>query len=175
MGRAEVRLRIIEAADDLSPAILLATEFSDWARGRSEADYGIKLEEFERESRLLSDLEGLRLPPARLYLAEINDEPVGIGALRPLSADEAEIKRMYVRPSFRGLGVGRAILQQLIDDAHALGYRAIRLDSARFMHEAHALYRRFGFVPSSPHRWEFESTPALRETAVFMRLDLGTA
>jgi len=61
----------------------------------------------------------------------------------------------------------------LIDDACALGYRTIRLDSARFMHEAHALYRRFGFVPSSPHQWEFESIPALRETAVFMRLDLG--
>jgi acetyltransferase (GNAT) family protein len=72
----------------------------------------------------------------------------------------------------RGLGVGRAILQKLIDDAHTLGYRTIRLDSARFRHEAHALYRRFGFVPSSPHEWEFESMPALRETAVFMRLDL---
>jgi hypothetical protein len=41
------------------------------------------------------------------------------------------------------------------------------------MHEAHALYRRFGFMPSSPHTWEFESMPALRETAVFMRLNLG--
>jgi predicted N-acetyltransferase YhbS len=80
---------------------------------------------------------------------------------------------MYVRPSSRGLGVGRAILQRLIDDARGLGYRTIRLDSARFMREAHALYRRFGFVPSSPHKWEFESMPALRETAVFMRLDLG--
>jgi hypothetical protein len=59
--------------------------------------------------------------------------------------------------------VGRAILQRLIDDARALGYRTIRLDSARFMREAHALYRRFGFVPSSPHKWEFESMPALRQ------------
>jgi GNAT superfamily N-acetyltransferase len=174
MGRAEVRLRIIEAADDLSPAILLATEFSDWARGRSEADYGIKLEEFERESRLLSDLEGLRLPPARLYLAEINDEPVGIGALRPLSADEAEIKRMYVRPSFRGLGVGRAILQQLIDDARTLGFKTVRLESAAFMHEAHALYRSFGFAPSTSYAGrEFESIRAVDDISVFMALDLG--
>ena len=80
---------------------------------------------------------------------------------------------MYVRPSSRGLGVGRAILQRLIDDARALGYRTIRLDSARFMHEAHALYRRFGFVPGSPYEWEFESVPALLEITVFMRLDLG--
>lgn len=112
-------------------------------------------------------------PRARLYIAEINSEPVGIGALRPLDAHEAEIKRMYVRPSSRGLGVGREILQRLIDDARALGYKTIRLDSARFMHEAHALYRSFGFVPSGPHKWEFESIPELRKTAVFMRLDLG--
>jgi hypothetical protein len=69
--------------------------------------------------------------------------------------------------------VGRTILQRLIDDARALGYTRIRLDSARFMNEAHSLYRRFGFVPSSPHTWEFESMPALRETAIFMSLDLG--
>jgi GNAT superfamily N-acetyltransferase len=81
----------------------------------------------------------LREPRARLYLAEIDGEPVGIGGLRPLSGDDAEIKRMYVRPSARGRGVGRAILQRLIDDARALGYRTIRLDSACFMHEAHAL------------------------------------
>jgi GNAT superfamily N-acetyltransferase len=75
------------------------------------------------------DLDGLLEPRARLYIAEINGEPVRIGRLRPLAAHEAEIKRMYVRPSSRGLGVGRAILQRLIDDARALGYRTIRLDS----------------------------------------------
>ena len=57
-------------------------------------------------------------------------------------------------PSFR----------RLIDDARALGYGTIHLDSAPFMHEAHALYRRFGFVRSSPHKgWEFESMPGLRD------------
>jgi GNAT superfamily N-acetyltransferase len=174
MGRAEVRLRILEAGEDLSPAILLATEFSDWARCRSEADYGIKLEEFERESRLLSDLEGLRSVPARLYLAEINDEPVGIGALKPLTAEEAEIKRMYVRPSFRGFGVGRAILQQLIDDARTLGFKTVRLESAAFMHEAHALYRSFGFGPSTSYAGrEFESIRAVDDISVFMALDLS--
>jgi GNAT superfamily N-acetyltransferase len=112
---------------------------------------------------------------ARLYVAEIASEPVGMGGLRPLAADEAEIKRMYVRPSARGQGVGRAILQRLIDDARALRYMTIRLDSAPFMHEAHALYRSFGFTPSRPpESWEFESVPALREIpVVFMSLDLS--
>jgi GNAT superfamily N-acetyltransferase len=115
------------------------------------ADYGIDLP-FESEQGLFLGFEGMRDQRARLYLAEINGEPVGIGGLRPLSVDDAEIKRMYVRPSLRGLGVGRAILQQLIDDARALGYRTIHLDTGPFMHEAQALYRGFGFVPSSPHK-----------------------
>jgi GNAT superfamily N-acetyltransferase len=82
---------------------------------------------------------------------------------------------MYVRPSSRGRGVGRAILQRLIDDARVIGYRTIHLEFAPFMHEAHALYRQFGLVPSSPHKgWEFEGMPAVQEIAVFMTLDLGT-
>ena len=172
MAGPVVCLRLVRTADELGPVVLLAGEFEEWVRARILADYGIDFE-FKSERDLFLDLDGLLEPRARLYIAEINGEPVGIGGLRPLAAHEAEIKRMYVRPSSRGLGVGQAILQRLIDDARALGYRTIRLDSARFMHEAHALYRRFGFVPSSPHKWEFESMPTLRETAVFMRLDLG--
>jgi GNAT superfamily N-acetyltransferase len=171
--RSEVHLRLIQAADELRPLLLLADEYAEWARERMLADYGINLE-FESERDLFLDLDGLREPRARLYVAEISGEPVGMGGLRPLAADEAEIKRMFVRPSSRGLGIGRAILQRLIDDARTLGYTTIHLDSAPFMHEAHALYRRFGFVPSSPHKgWEFESVPAVHEIAVFMSLDLG--
>ena len=174
VARSEVVLRLVEAADDLGPVLVLSGELTEWARGRTLADYGIELE-FESDQALFRDLEVMRESRARLYVAEIGGEPVGMGGLRPLVADEAEIKRMYVRPSARGLGVGRAILQRLVDDARALGYKTIRLDSAPFMHEAHALYGSFGFVPSSPHAgWEFEGVPALRDVpVVFMSLDLG--
>ena len=173
MARPEVTLRLIQTVEDLSPVVLLAGEYAEWIRGRVLADYGIDVE-FESERDLFLDLDGLRESRARLYIAEINGEPVGIGGLRPLAAHEAEIKRLYVRPSSRGLGVGRAIIEQLIDDARSLGNTAIHLDSAPFMQEAHALYRRLGFVPSTPHRgWEFESVPPLQEITVFMSLDLG--
>ena len=174
MARHEVVLRLVAAADDLGPVLLLSGELTEWARGRTLADYGVELE-FEGEQALFRDLEVMQESRARLYVAEIAGEPVGMGGLRPLAANDAEIKRMYVRPSARRLGVGRAILQRLIDDARALGYTTIRLDSAPFMHEAHALYRSFGFVTSSPHQgWEFESVPALRDIpVVFMSLDLG--
>jgi GNAT superfamily N-acetyltransferase len=174
VARAEVLLRSVQAAEELGPVLLLSGEYTEWARGRVLAEYGIDLE-FESEQNLFRDLDGMRGSRARLYIAEIAGEPVGIGGLKPLAADEAEIKRMYVRPSARGQGVGRAILQRLIDDARALRFKTIRLDSAPFMHEAHALYRSFGFAPSSPHRsWEFASVPALRDIPVlFMSLDLS--
>ena len=174
MARGDVVLRSVPAADDLGPVLLLSGEYTEWARGRTLAEYGIDLE-FETEQGLFRDLHSMRGSRARLYIAEIAGEPVGMGGLRPLAADEAEIKRMYVRPSARGQGVGRAILQRLIDDARALRYKTIRLDSAPFMHEAHALYRSFGFTPSGPpETWEFESVPALRDIpVVFMSLDLS--
>ena len=174
VGRPEVVLRLVQAADELGPVALLSAELTEWARERTLADYGVDLE-FESEEGLFRDLDSMRESRARLYVAEIEGEPVGMGALRPLALDVAEIKRMYVRQSARGLGVGRAILQRLIDDARGLGYKTIRLDSAPFMHEAHALYRSFGFVPTAPHKgWEFESVPGLRDIpVVFMSLNVA--
>jgi GNAT superfamily N-acetyltransferase len=170
---SEVELRLIQAVGELGPVTLLAGEYAEWVRGRVLAEYGFELE-FESARDLFLDLEGLRQPRARLYVAEVVGEPIGMGGLRPLTADDAEIKRMYVRPSARGQGAGRAILQRLIDDARGLGYRTIHLDSAPFMHEAQTLYRSFGFAPSTQHEgFEFERLPAVREITVFMRLDLG--
>ena len=58
---------------------------------------------------------------------------------------------MYVRESYRGQGIGRALLDQLLADGQSLGYTAMRLDSARFMHAAHALYRSAGFREIEPY------------------------
>jgi GNAT superfamily N-acetyltransferase len=108
----------------------------------------------------------------RLYVAEVDGEAIGVGGLKRLSDTVGEIKRMFVRPTARGLGVGRAIIGQLIDDARALGYETVYLESASFMHPAHALYRSVGFVPSEsyPGR-EFEGAP--HDVSVFLRLDLS--
>ena len=80
---------------------------------------------------------------------------------------------MYVRPSARGRGVGKALLGQLVEDARALGVRTVRLESAAFMVEAHALYRSFGFTEIEPFAGrEFEDVPGAEEIQVFMALTL---
>jgi GNAT superfamily N-acetyltransferase len=70
---------------------------------------------------------------------------VGVGCLQKLRPDTAEIKRMFVRPSTRGRGIGRLLLDRLVAEAHELGHDQVLPDSSRFMHAAHRLYRSVGF------------------------------
>ncbi len=91
----------------------------------------------------------------------------GIACLKKLRKDIGEIKRMYVRPGFRGKGLGRALLETLIAEAKEIGYPAVRLDSARFMKEAHALYQSAGFGEIEPYP-ESEIPPEFQKHWVFM-------
>jgi GNAT superfamily N-acetyltransferase len=91
------------------------------------------------------ELPNLLGPRGRLLVARLGDAVAGVGALKPVDEAIAEIKRMYVRPQARGLGIGRAMLQRLVDDARDLGYRKARLETGVFMTEAQTMYRSFGF------------------------------
>jgi GNAT superfamily N-acetyltransferase len=87
----------------------------------------------------LKDIKGC------LLLGYVEDQPLGIACLKALTNSIGEVKRMYVRPQARKRGLGRALLNQLMEGARQIGYEQIRLDSARFMTEAHQLYRTNGF------------------------------
>ena len=131
----------------------LFREYGNWVLGRLQNDLGLPLDEADLErhhKEFRVELPKLVGPGGRLLLARAGDDAVGVGALKPVDAATAEIKRMYVRPQARGRGVGRALLQRLLDDARGEGYRTARLESLRFMTEAHALYRSFGVV-DTPH------------------------
>ncbi len=98
---------------------------------------------FEAE---LSALPAPYLPPrGALLLAFEDGEVAGCGAFRPWSADCCELKRMFVRPAFRGKGVGRILANVLLSLARAAAYRSVRLDTLNFMREAVALYQSLGF------------------------------
>jgi GNAT superfamily N-acetyltransferase len=109
---------------------------------------------FDIESMLAEDMNhlGQFAPPAgRLLLAEHENRIVGIACLKQLDESMGEVKRMYVRPEARGKGVGRALLRRLLEEARLVGYQTVRLDSARFMEAAHALYRSAGFREIEPY------------------------
>lgn len=78
-------------------------------------------------------------------LARLGDDAVGCGALRPLGANIAEIKRMYVRPDARGRGIARAVLERLERIAAERGYKTVRLETGNRQPEALALYASSGY------------------------------
>jgi ribosomal protein S18 acetylase RimI-like enzyme len=130
------------------------------------ASLGIDLcfQGFEKE---LAGLPGGYAPPqGRLLLAREDGQTAGCIALRPLEPGACEMKRLYVRPAFRAQGIGRVLVDRIIQEARQAGYRHMRLDTLPSMAAALALYRRLGFREIAP----YYENPV--EGAVFLELQL---
>jgi putative acetyltransferase len=107
---------------------------------------------FQHFAHEVESMPGEYAPPAgALFIALQDAEARGMIALRRLDRERAEMKRLFVRPAARGGGLGRALAQRVIEEARALGYREIVLDTLPVMHEAHRLYAALGFRPIPPY------------------------
>ena len=150
-----------ETDDDIRNA---RTLFEEYAGG-----LGISLcfQNFDRE---LANLPGDYAPPdGRLLLAAEVAQLAGCVALRKLEPTVCEMKRLFLRPSHRGRGLGRVLVETIIDEARKLGYTKMRLDTIPGrMDQAIVLYRSIGFVEIAPY---YESPV---EGAKFMELNLAT-
>jgi len=159
---AALSARQATASAVVAPDILLVTPdappqydatraiFREYAAG-----LGVDLcfQNFEAE---LAALPGEYAPPrGGLQLALVNGEVAGCGAFRPIGdvdyANACEMKRLYVRPAFRGLGLGRMIAQALMDQALRAGYSAMLLDTLDDMEAARGLYVQLGFEEIPPY------------------------
>jgi ribosomal protein S18 acetylase RimI-like enzyme len=113
--------------------------------------FSLCFQSFDQE---LAGLPGEYAPPSgRLLLASVDGAPAGCAALHRLDDGIAEMKRLYVRPTFRGHKLGLALTQRVLQEARAIGYTHIRLDTvAGVMDDAIRMYRRFGFREIAPYR-----------------------
>lgn len=115
-------------------------------------DFGLEFQDFEGE---MANFPNRYAPPAgALVLARVGDEAAGAVGLRPLSPDICEMKRLYVDPRFRGLGLGEGLARHVIDLAQGKGYRAMRLDTVEgMMAAATGIYQKLGFRPIEPYTY----------------------
>ena len=136
--------------------------FLEYARSLG---FSLCFQNFDKE---LAELPGAYAPPGgRLYLATYDGALAGCVGLHDLGESIAEMKRLYVRPHYRGKGVGFALVQQLFSEAREMGYRSIRLDTVEpVMKDAVKMYRGLGFREIPPYC----ANPM--QGALYMELDL---
>lgn len=144
---------------DASPPVdLVRTLFREYAAG---LPFALDFQDFDHE------LETLPAPYVSLLVAWVDGAAAGCAALRELDAQTGELKRLYVRDAFRGLGLGRALTEAAVVAARSRGYARIRLDTVPGMEVAQALYVSLGFCEVAPYR----HNPIAG--AAFLELELG--
>ena len=143
--------------------IAQATElFLEYAKS---LNFSLCFQSFDKE---LTGLPGDYAPPeGRLLLAQHEGQLAGCVALHKLEGDICEMKRLYLRPAFRGKGLGRVLAERIIAEARQIGYRRMRLDTVEpVMKDAVAMYRRIGFREIAPYR------PNPNPGTLYMELEL---
>ena len=136
-----------DSADDLAATRQIFTEYA------SQLGIDLCFQNFEDE---LASLPGEYSPPrGALLLALVDGEVAGCGGLRPLDSvdypNAAEMKRLYVRKAFRRFGLGRQLVEALLDAARVAGYHSVLLDTLDDMESARALYTDLGFEDIPPY------------------------
>jgi GNAT superfamily N-acetyltransferase len=136
-------IRRLQGEADVASARRLFLEYQEWL--------GISLcfQDFDRE---LAMLPGAYAPPGgTLLIAGYEAGDFGCVALRSLAGDVSEVKRLYVRETHRGGRWGYRLMEAVMKEARALGYRSLKLDTLPKMEAAQRLYRELGFTPCAPY------------------------
>jgi GNAT superfamily N-acetyltransferase len=133
-------LVVVRERSDVEEVRALVREYA------ASLPFALDFQDFDRE---LNELPGDYAPPRGALLLARGAGCVG---LRPIDKTTCEMKRLYVRPSARGTGLGRRLAEAAITEARTLGYKRMRLDTVPGMDSAQSLYERLGFEDIAPYR-----------------------
>ncbi len=109
--------------------------------------------DFEGFDQEVANLDKLYAPPAnRLFLATYDGVPAGCVAMLKINDEVCELKRQFVRPEYRGQGIGKGLAMKVIEEARKMGYKRVRLDTAKSMKNALLLYYSLGYHDTQPYK-----------------------
>ncbi|WP_207497122.1 GNAT family N-acetyltransferase [Aridibaculum aurantiacum] len=136
----------IKRIEDKTELVLVQTLFNEYA---AELNENLSFQTFDSE--LAEPLKKYGPPHGSLFIAFLNGDAAGCIALQQLDEQVCEMKRMYVRPSFRKHGIGEALVQVILQDATAKHYHRMVLDTLQRLVAAIRLYRKFGFTETTAY------------------------
>ena len=146
----------------------IVTLFTEYTNMLMEADPTVRqyliLQHYEKELEHPESKYGM--PEGRLYLAYWDGQLAGCIGLRKLDEKRGELKRLYVRPDFRGHRIGEQMIRRILADAREIGYRHVLLDTLPFLRSAIYLYRKIGFREIGC----YNDSPV--EATIFLQYDL---
>lgn len=153
------------AYDHKEEVRLLFSEYTDMLiEGDSSFKEYLEIQNYDEELEHLEHKYGQ--PCGRLYLVYYEGELAGCIGLRKIDETNCEMKRLYVRPRFRGKHIGEHLVKHIIEEARAIGYSHMLLDTLPFLQSAIHMYKKYGFyeIPS------YNDSPM--DTSIYMKLDL---
>ncbi|MFU0841059.1 MAG: Ribosomal protein S18 acetylase RimI [Burkholderia sp.] len=158
-------VEIVPAEENIKDLITLVKEYTDAIRGQDASVAGT-LSSQNLDDELAHADKKYGPPGGRMYLLRVDGSTAGCVALTRSDDDYCEIKRLYVRPEYRGRGFSRLLCSRVIEDARKIGYKYMRLDTFPFMKGAVHLYEKLGFRRIA----KYNANPA--PDAIFMQLEL---
>lgn len=168
MTEQSTEITRVESDEDRSALRELLQEFHEWMADHAGDAY-------DPDEELAEDFDSLDdEPESWAWLARAERDPAGCVLLYGQSDELAEFRRLYVRPSHRGEGIGRKLVRKTIDRARTRGYETLGLTTPPWSETAAALYESMGFERVPPYP-ETRLPERYHDEAIFMRLDLSEA
>lgn len=164
-GETVIGIKIVSAYDRAEEVRRLFEEYTDMLveNDPSFQEY-LDIQNYSEEMEHLEKKYGL--PDGRLYLAYCDEELAGCIGLRKMDSQNCEMKRLYVRPAFRGRKIGNLLVEKIIDDAKKIGYSYMLLDTLPFLKSAIHMYKKYGFYEIN----SYNDSPM--NTSIYMKLNL---